>query len=92
MLPERIASKSIKCNPVIEAVDSTCPSKRIDIPTSNTSIFWVIIIRSLASDMFKLGRTEEKSYRLEFVLRCLSRKKIESQIQVGKQYWSLHYN
>jgi len=60
MLPERIASKSIQCNLVIEAVDSTYPSKRIDIPTSTTDIYWVIIIRSLASDMFELGRTDEK--------------------------------
>jgi hypothetical protein len=58
MLPERIASKSIQCN--LEAVDSTYPSKRIDIFTSTTNIYWVIFIRSLASDMLKLGRTEEK--------------------------------
>jgi len=68
VLPEGIASKSIQCNLVIEAVDSTYPTKRIEIPTSTASNCWVIIIRSLASDMFKLGRIDEKSYRLEFVL------------------------
>jgi len=58
MLSERIASKSIQCN--LEAVDSTYPSKGIDIFTSCTNIYWVIIIRSLASDMLKLGRAKEK--------------------------------
>jgi len=60
MLPERIAAKSIQCNLVIEAVGSTYPRKRIDILTSTTNIYWVIIIRALASDMFELGRTDEK--------------------------------
>jgi hypothetical protein len=60
MLPERIASKSKQCNLVIEAVCSIYPSKRIDIPNSTTNIYWVIIIRFLASDVFEHGRTDEK--------------------------------
>lgn len=86
MLQERLGSKSIQCNLVIEAVDSTCPSKRIDIPTSTTNIYWVITIRSLASDMLELGRKDRQKIGLEYVLGCISVKKTESQIQVGKEY------
>jgi hypothetical protein len=86
MLPERIASESMQCNLVIEAVDSTYPSERIDIPTSTTNIYWgnhyqVSCIRNVRT------RKDRRKIGLEYALRCISVKKTQSQIQVGKEYW-----